>query len=161
LNNMKYYTDNLAYDYNMFLPKEKRQEAPARRRMPDNIVKMPGISGKAGAVRQKRETRKNRTFAIFTTFLVVAMVCSTIFMRVQVTEVESQLTAANKELSDLTNEQTRLEMELERKISFSNVEAAAKALGMQKKDKNQVNYIHTGAESWAEVVDGTTVAEKE
>lgn len=158
---MKYYTDNLAYDYNMFLPREKRQEAPAHRRTPDNIIKMPGISGKAGAVRKKREERKSRTFAIFTTFLVVAMVCSTIFMRVQVTEVETQLTAANKELNELINEQTQLEMQLERKISFSNVETAAKALGMQKKDKNQVNYIHTGSESWAEVVGEPTVAEKE
>lgn len=161
MNNMKYYTDNLAYDYNMFLPREKREEAPVGRPVSDNIVKMPGISGKAGAARQKREERRNRTFAIFTTFLVVAMVCSTIFMRVQVTEVEAQLTEANRELSELVNEHTQLEMQMERKISFSNVEAEAKALGMQKKDKNQVNYIQTGSESWAEVVDGTNVAEKE
>lgn len=156
---MKYYTDNLAYDFNMFLPKEKRQEEIPESRRAENIIKLPDMSGKAGAVRQKREANRTHVFAFVTSLLIIAMVCSTIFLRVQVTETESRIDAAQKQLSELESEETRLQMAIERKISFSNIEAAAAELGMQKKDRSQVNYIHSGGESWAEVVGGTTAAE--
>lgn len=162
MNNTKYYTNNLAYDFDMFLPKEKRQEDLPGDKVPDNIVRMPTISGKAGALRREKTAKKNRVFAIVTSALLIAMVCCSIFIRAQVTEVDTQITSAKKQLSELQSEGTSLEMKLEEKISFTNIEQAAEALGMQKKDKSQVTYIQTGGTSWAEVVgDQTQTAEND
>lgn len=158
MNNLKYYNNNLAYDYDLFLPKEERMESntPAA----DKIINVPEMSGKAGAARRHKEAVRSKTFAIVTTALLICMLCATIFLRVQVTETNSQIGNAQKELDALISEETRLEMEMERMISYKNIEEAAKELGMQKKDKSQVTYINTGAQSFGEVVgDGALSAE--
>lgn len=153
LNNMKYYNNNLAYDYEMFLPKEKRQEAfPENEAVQNKIVRVPEMSGAAGAARRRKEAVKSRLFAVVTTALLVAMLCTTIFLRVQVTETNTKINAVQSEIKALKSEETRLEMEIERIISYKNIEQAAIELGMQKKQKSQVTYINTGGESFAEVV---------
>jgi len=153
---MKYYTDNFAYDYNMFLPKEKRVEAPVPKRG-ENIINLPEVSGKAGAARAQKEKLRHNLFVFVTIFMICAMVALSMFMRAQVTELNTNIDATTKELSKLESEEIRLQMELERRISFSNVEKAAEELGMHKKEKTQINYIKIGGESKAEVIDNSRV----
>ena len=165
MNNTKYYANNLAYDYDMFLPKEKRAVQPVvRRNKKNNIVELPVISGKAGAARRRREAVRSRLFAVTVLALLSLAVCLSMFMRAQVTEINTDINVAQKELEGLKSEEIRLQMELERKVSFSNIEQAAKALGMQKAEMSQINPIRTGGDSFAEVVGSETkvvMAEKE
>ena len=42
MNNLKYYNDSLAYDFQMFMPKEKPQSVPK-----DNVIKMPRHKNKS------------------------------------------------------------------------------------------------------------------
>lgn len=158
MNNLKYYNNNLAYDYELFLPREKREEQIPTTPAAEKIVNMPEMTGKAGALRRHRQAVRQKLFAITATVLLVGLLCANIVMQVQVNETKSQINAAQTELDRLMSEETRLEMEMERLLSYKNIEQAAKELGMQKKEKSQVTYINTGAQSHAEVV-GTYTAE--
>ena len=44
MNNLKYYNDSLAYDFQMFMPKEKPQAKPG-----NNVIKMPRQNAKKKA----------------------------------------------------------------------------------------------------------------
>jgi len=132
MNNMKYYRDNLAHDYDMFMPKEKPQN-------PEKIIPMP----------KNREKSSNKTSAIakskvFTVaigaFIVLAFFAN-IFLRAEISKVGSQINAAEVTGNQLKSEQVRLNVELEKKTSIGNLEKQAKELGMQKQEKAQINYI--------------------
>ena len=132
MDNMKYYTDSIAYDFSAFMPKTEKKT--------DNIVKVP---------QSKKQTHKKTAarslsvsaFAIMTAVFMLAALCGNIYLRLQINEVDSKINAVNKEINAVDSEMTGLEVELERKISFSNIELEATELGMKKKDKSQVKYI--------------------
>lgn len=134
MDNMKYYTDSLAYDFSAFMPKTEKEEKA------NNIVKLP---------ENKKQTRKKTAvrplsvsaFAVMTAVFMLAALCGNIYLRLQINEVDSRINAVNKEIGALDSEMTSLEVELERKISYSNIELEATELGMKKKDKSQVKYI--------------------
>lgn len=132
MDNMKYYTDSLAYDFSAFMPKEARENKR------DNIVKMPKTKARAAAKPKKMSVS---AFAVMVSVVMLAALCGNIFLRLQINEVNSKINAINKQINSLDSEKTSLEVELERKISYSNIEIEATELGMQKKDKSQVKYI--------------------
>ena len=152
MNNMKYTKDSLAYDFSLFQPKAEAAAQPAAQpaKPKQNIVKMP-----AGHDRRKKAAAKGmagRISSILMAALVVAMLCGSIFLRVQITEVTDQIGKAQSVLDEQKSEKTRLLMEMERKVSYKNIEEAAEQLGMQKKERSQVNYISTNPDSKGEVV---------
>ncbi len=132
MDNMKYYTDSLAYDFSAFMPKEARENKR------DNIVKIPKTKTRAAAKQKKMSVS---AFAVMVSVVMLAALCGNIFLRLQINEVNSKINAINKQINSLDSEKTSLEVELERKISYSNIEIEATELGMQKKDKSQVKYI--------------------
>lgn len=151
MDNLKYYNDSLAYDFEMFMP---HSAEPVRK---DNIVKLP-------QTKQQRRT-KNRAvkrvsasaFAVMTTVFVLAAMCSNIFLRLQINEVNSKINDVKTEINALESQKTSLEVELERVISYSNIELEAAEIGMQKMDKNQVKYIRVNDKNTAVTKDGTTI----
>lgn len=158
---MKYTPGSLAYDFDLFMPAEKAQPAqsPAPRRQ--NVVRMP-----ARRDRRRTEAAKGlagRISSVLMAALVIAMLCATIFLRVQITETTDQISKAQAALEEQKSEETRLLMEVENKISYKNLEEAAKELGMQKKERDQVTYIRTNPDSKGEVVGsgGKLSADKE
>ncbi len=133
MDNMKYYTDSLAYDFSAFMPKtEKEKQA--------NIVKFPE-SKRQSRTRAKAKSLSISAFAVMTAVFMLAALCGNIYLRLQINEVDSQINAVNKQIGELDSEMISLEVELERKISYSNIELEATELGMKKKDKSQVKYI--------------------
>ena len=76
-------------------------------------------------------------------------------------DVRKLLNVDNKEIVELESEVTRLNVEVERKISLTNLEQAARDLGMQKCEKNQVTYIKTSEFDTAANSDGKLTAEVE
>lgn len=147
MNNTKYYNDSLAYDFEMFMPKQK-QESHA------TIVKMPERKVNKSSRRRARRKVSNTASIIMIGAMLVAMVCAGIALRVEITEVNSEIISAKSELSDLSGEETRINMEFERMMSYKNIEDAAQALGMKKMDKSQIVYIRVNDTNKAIDADG-------
>lgn len=154
MDNMKYYKESLAYDFDMFMPKEQPQT-----REQDNIIKLPKATVKKNA--RKRAAAKQMSvsaFAVMTAFFVLAALCGNIYMRIRINEVNSMINDVQEEINTLNGEATGLEMELERRITYSNIELEATEMGMHKMDKSQVKYIRVNDKNTAVTDDGTMVS---
>lgn len=154
MDNLKYYNDSLAYDFNMFMPAEKRVRQPE-----NNVITMP----KTAARKKARSRAATRTvsvsaFAVMTCVLILSALCGNIFLRLRINEVDNKINGIKSQISELDSEKTGLEVELERKISYSNIEVEAAQLGMQKMDKNQVRYIRVNDKDAALTSKGETVS---
>ena len=151
MDNLKYYNDSLAYDFEMFMP---RSAEPVRK---DNIVKLPQTKQQRRAKKSAVKRVSASAFAVMTTVFVLAAMCSNIFLRLQINEVNSKINDVKSEINALESQKTSLEVELERVISYSNIELEAAEIGMQKMDKNQVKYIRVNDKNTAVTKDGTTI----
>ena len=153
MDNVKYYNDSLAYDFEMFMPREKRAQKP------DNIVKLPSAK-----VRPKAKAAPRRltvsAFAVMASFILLAGLCGNIFLRLKINEVNSKINDMKKEVDVLNSYKTSLEVDLERKISYYNIELEATQLGMTKMSKDKVNYIRVNDKNTAVTNDGETVSSK-
>lgn len=137
MDNLKYYNDSLAYDFNMFLPKVKEAPVPD-----DNIVKMPKRKKSAKAMQRAAAKSVSRSAAsVLTAALIVAGLCGTIYLRTRVNEVNSAINTAKSELNELRSVETALEVEYGQRVAFENLEAEATALGMKKVSEEQIVYI--------------------
>ena len=157
MNNLKYYNDSLAYDFDMFLPKEKSSAAPSQPKKAD-IIKMP--RNKNGANKKAKSAVKKLSsymFAIVASAVMVTALCFNIGLRIKVNEVNSQINRAKTQLNTLNSEYVALQMEYERRVSYSNLEMEAAALGMKKLDKDQVVYIRVSDKNVAKNADGQTM----
>ena len=146
MNNSSYYNDSLAYDFEMFMPKKKEQEA--------EIIKLP--SSKAKRKARARATKRVSTTlsAVLLGAFFVSVICANIALRVEISEVNSKIHEAKEELAALCGEETRLDIEFESIISYTNLEEAAKAIGMKKMSKNQIVYIRVNDQNKAVDKDG-------
>ena len=154
MDNLKYYNDSLAYDFEMFMP---RKEEPVRK---DNIVKLPRTKQQSRAKKRAVKRVSTSAFAVMTTVFIVVSMCFNIFLRLQINEVNSEINDINTQKKALISEKTSLEVELERLISYSNIEVEAAEIGMQKMDKSQVKYIRVNDKNTAITKDGETVVSK-
>ncbi|MCI8359801.1 MAG: hypothetical protein HFE86_00505 [Clostridiales bacterium] len=151
MNNLKYTRDSMAYDFPLFQPKERETPAAAPRRK-ENVVKMPVRQG-AMKEQRKKATAKGmagKLSAFLMAVLVLAMLCGSLYLRVEITEITDRIDKAEAVLEEQKSEEVRLLMEMERKVSYKNIEEAAQQLGMQKKERSQVNYIRTNPDSKGE-----------
>ena len=156
MDNLKYYNDSLAYDFEMFMPR------PAQQQNKDNIVKLPQIGQRQRA--KKRAAVRSLSvsaFAVMATVFMVAAMCGNIFLRLQINEVNSKINYVKKEINVLQSERTGLEVEFERVISYSNIELEAAEIGMQKMDKSQVKYIRVNDKNTAVTKEGETISGKD
>lgn len=153
MNNMKYYNDSLAYDFEMFAPKTAE---PAKSR--DNIVVMP----KKAAVSKKRKQAAARKLSapvslIMAAVFVLAGLCGNIALRLEINEVNSEINDVKSAIAELDSEKTALEVEMQRRISYANLELEAVQLGMKKPEKENVTYIRVNDKNAAVTADGEFV----
>ncbi len=151
MDNLKYYNDSLAYDFEMFMP---RTAEPVRK---DNIVKLPKTKQQKRAKAHIARRLSASFLAVLTAVLVLGAMCGNIFIRLQINEVNAKINNVKAEISALEGAKTELEVEFERVISYSNVEVEAAEFGMQKMDKEQIKYIRVDDENTAVTKDGETV----
>lgn len=136
MNNIKYFNDNLAHDYDRFMPKSNRDTQR------DNIVDIkPAIQKKAN--KNAKSALNAKAFPIIITVIMVAAVLCNLFLRAEISRVSNELGAAETMTERLLSEKTRLSVELEKKTAVGNLEKQAIGLGMQKQEKTQMNYIFT------------------
>ena len=151
MDNLKYYNDSLAYDFEMFMP---HSAEPVRK---DNIIKLPQSKQQKKAKTRAVKRVSASAFALMTAVFMLAAMCGNIFLRLQINEVNSNINTIKSEINELESEKTALEVELERVMSYSNIELEAAEIGMQKMDKTQVKYIRVNDKNTAVTKDGTIV----
>ena len=84
--------------------------------------------------------------------LVIAVASALLYSRVLLTERISEVTEASAEYTKLEAEDTRMNLELEGKVSLVNAEEYAQTqLGMVKKENKNVEYIRLTQENKIEV----------
>ncbi len=149
MNNMKYYNDSLAYDFEMFAPKPAKTER-------NNIVVMPKRN-KNHARRRKSAVKAVSAPAlmIMSFIIVLAGLCGNIALRLQINEVNAEINKVNAAIAELDSEKTELESEIQRRISYANLELEATELGMKKPDKDDVIYIRVNEKDAAKIADGS------
>ena len=153
MDNLKYYNDSLAYDFNMFMP---RGSEAVKQKPQDNIVKMP-VAAKRTRARAAKRTVSLSAFAVMFSVIILAALCGNIYLRLRINEVNSQINEVKSELDVIESERTSLQVELERRISYSNIEVEATELGMRKLDKSQVKYIRVNDKNTAVNSKGETI----
>ncbi len=156
MNNLKYYNDSLAYDFEMFMP--KTAVSPRKK---DNIVQMP----KVAAAKKNRNKAAAKTLSSPIMFLmcgimVLAAFCGNIALRLEINEVSAEINNVKSQIAELDSEKTSLEVEMQRRISFSNLELEAVKLGMRKPTKENITYIRVNDKNAAKTVDGSFVSEE-
>ena len=153
MNNLKYYNDSLAYDFDMFMPKT----APEERR--DNIVVMPNKS----LNNKKRKSAAQRRLSAPVTLVMCAVMllaglCGNIALRLEINEVNSKINDMKAVINELDSEKTALEVEMQRRVSYANLEFEAVELGMKKPEKENVTYIRVNDEDVAVTAKGEVVS---
>ena len=138
MDNLKYYNDSLAYDFNLFAPKEKKNEYS------DNIIKMP-----AKKTRSKAKRLSVSAISVIMAAFMVMAVCGNIFLRVCITETSSKINDINTEIAELDAEITKLNVQFENIFSYNNLEKSASEIGMKKMDKSQLDYMRDNSNNAA------------
>ncbi len=154
MNNLKYYNDSLAYDFDMFMPSTAKKT-----RNEDNIIKLAPPKRKNKTRRAVRAMSVS-AFTVMAAVFMLSALCGNLFLRLQINEVNSEINDVKAQINALDSEKTSLEMEFERRISYSNIELEATELGMKKMSKDQVEYIRVNDKNAAITEKGELVEEE-
>lgn len=154
MDNLKYMNSALAYDFEMFMPREKTMPR-------ENIVKMPKSRVKTAPKRKAvaLQAVSSKLLAAVVTVFMLAAFCFNIYMRIAINEINSEINDVKSQINELDSEYTRLSVEFNRKISYQNLEEEAANLGMRKMDKNQVVYIRVNDTNTAQNTRSGNLAE--
>lgn len=132
---------NLAYDLSRFEVQTAENKEQAK-----TIKK---VKSKAAV---KPQTYISPLKAVACMLLVIAVASALLYSRVLLTERISEVTEASAEYTKLEAEGTRMNLELEGKVSLVNAEEYAQTqLGMVKKENKNVEYIRLTQENKIEV----------
>ena len=156
MNNIKYYNDSLAYDFEMFRPKPAKQTQPK-----DTIVVMPVDNKKTKAKRRAAARRLSPAVSVvMITVIALSAICCNLAIRLKINEVKAEINDVKAAIAELDSEKTVLEVELQRRISYANLEQEAIQLGMKKPDKDDVIYIKVNNTDTAKTADGKLLKAK-
>ena len=138
------YRDSTAYDFDLFAPKAKEVvEIPAHR--------------KNTKTRSRAKTKgllQSRLVIVAAVVAVLLLVVAQLHCQLQNSEVVCEIDRTKTEIRDLKSDNTRLQSELNGKVSFTNMEKAAKEMGMQKMTIAQTEYINLNTTDSVELADG-------
>lgn len=156
MDNLKYYNDSVAYDFEMFAPKKQKDNTR------DNIVVMPKQSGAAKKRRKAAaKSLSSPMIVVMCAAFILAGFCGNIGLRLQINEVNSQINDMKAAIGELDSERTELEMQLQQRISFANLELEASQLGMTKPEKDNIVYIRVNDKNKARISDGSIITSEE
>lgn len=147
INNAPYYNDSLAYDFELFMPREKKVKT----------VEQP---------KQKKKTRPRQKFkvdavTVWLSVLCFTLILSSLFVRVSIVETDAQISKLEQEITALESEKTRLMCEYARITSYANLEEEATKLGMRKATKDQIVYIRVNEHDKVVLANGDVIEVKD
>ncbi len=147
---MQNYNNNLAYDFDLFAPKEKRGEV-VELKTSKNVMR----EDSAASLEKSAMPLRKVISILCVTAMVLAFIGFQLYSNLVGTELTAQIDKAKNQLTELKSEQTRLSMELENLVAYDNIEAAAKELGMQKREVSQTVYVNGGEDDTGVVIDNS------
>jgi cell division protein FtsL len=140
------YRDNTAYDFEMFSPKKKVVELP---------VSAPSKKRTSSAKKTAAQpAKRSSVLAIGAVAIAFLLIIAQLHCQLKNSEVVDQIYQTEKAIETLQSENTRLQVELDGKVSFSNMENTAKSMGMQKITVAQMEYVNLCTEDTIEVNEG-------
>lgn len=155
MDNLKYYNDSLAYNFEMFAPKAEPKTEPR-----DNIIVMPKVKRKAKTrAKAAKKALYSPALAIMCAVTALAVLCAGIAIRLAINETTAKINDMRSAIAELDSEKTSLEVELQRRISYANLELQAVQMGMKKPQKEDVVYVRVNANNAAVTSDGEFVSE--
>lgn len=155
MNNMKYYNDSLAYDFEMFAPKKAEEKSR------DNIVVLPkSENNPKNKSKSAAKALSAPVSLLMLSVFILAALCGNIALRLRINELNSEINDVKSAIAELDSEKTSLEVEMQRRIAYSNLELEAMQLGMKKMEKSNVTYIRVNDKNAAKTADGNIVTEE-
>ncbi len=122
-----------AYELERFAP-AKRGEAPRVR-----------VAGRQVDARREQRVKMVRT--LLAGLVVVLLVCAVLYTQTVAAELQGEITSRQKQLAEQKALGTWLNFELDNMSSLKNIEAQAKALGMEKIGGSQITYFRASEEN--------------
>ncbi len=116
-------------------------------------VKPPEETAQMQEKKDRQDRRVRAISNILIAVLLVAVFAMMIVSRVQLTELNDQISASREDLAILQSETSRLTNDLSAKTSAESVDAYAKENGMEKIDSHQIEYITVDGGDKIEVSD--------
>lgn len=146
------YRSSEAYDFELFEPKRRMEEAPPKK---SNVIELP---------KEKLEENRRpkiglkRILPAFLSFLIIAGIGGTyIYGQVQLSELAQTLSSTEKTLQEQQNQYTQMKMKSNSKLSTEAVENyAANKLGMKKTTQNQITSVELSKGDKTQVVQKDT-----
>ena len=131
---------NVAYDLSMYEsllePKHERQARPQQQ---------------AKTVKLKNKKAFRTALSVLSIAVVISMVIGIVYTNSQITEITTDISAVQKEITELESEKAYLNFTLESRMSLNEIEEyAINVLGMVKMDSTQVEYIEIESENKVE-----------
>ena len=140
-----YNNSTSAYDFNRFDPARKREQPQSR---PTPRVVQPKRRTREEIRAAQAASYRRAVKVICCLLVVVSVIAVNISFRVTLNELNYDIAAATKSLSEAQSEATRLNVQLTAKISVANVrDYAENVLGMVKRDRYQVVYLNLDNEN--------------
>lgn len=130
------YRDNTAYDFERFTPKKRA------------VVELPVRKAK----NKPALFSLKQPMLVFSVVAVLVLIIAQLHCQLQLSETVDKISQTEKRIESLQSENTRLQTELNGKVSFDNMETSAKEMGMQKITAAQTEYINLCDEDVSEVV---------
>lgn len=127
---------SVAYDLDVFAPRVPREDRPA----------LHAAKGK----KRHGLARINFTAVkvVILAALMISLICSVLFARINITEVTAEITQKQTELVALKSTYDYLNNKIETMTSLRNVEQYATAtLGLEKLSQDQITYVERAPES--------------
>lgn len=137
--------NNNAYDLERFAPRSNT--APKRNSEKKAVIK------KFPVKQNKTAVNRGIVINVIVAISIALLICCNIYIRTEINDTKKAIANADKQIETLLSEQTRLNVEMEKIVSYSTLEEQAIAMGMQKKSKSQVHYIDTSSKDYAEIID--------
>ena len=146
-----------AYDLRLFEPNTAPRRAPRRepeRRPKPKIVKRPAPT--AAQLRAQQRAAFRQTVKVLSlSALVLVLFAARLYGSARLDEVNHQVADLEDQLSIVTSENTRLNMELKSKVSLERVdEYATNVLDMVKRGSYQIEYVDLSAADGVVVANG-------
>ena len=131
---------NVAYDLSMYEsllePRPEKQERAQHQ---------------AKTVKLKNKRAFKTALSMLSIAVVVSMIIGIVYTNSQITEITTDISAVQREITELDSEKAYLDFTLESRMSINEIEDyAVNVLGMVKMDSTQVEYIEIESENMVE-----------
>lgn len=118
-----------AYEFSRF---EQRAEAPSQK---------PRVRVAKGSSRRASAQLKQMLRTMLLCTVVVVLAVGVLYTQTSITELQSQIAGAEKQMNELKTVHDYLNGELEKMVNLRTLDERAQALGLVQMDHSKVNYI--------------------